>query len=143
MLVNNIKEIHQFAYCAYCSTVVGKVDNECVVFEQTPVIPYFHDTVLRNCGLYNGMRVENHAHYYEIVIRPITNIVPYKRLVVRVLDSHRYGTGNICSSFDERKLHGSKGVYQRYDECEPDSITNGLILAPSITSNMVIYKFCY
>lgn len=89
VLVSNIKEAHNFAYCAYCSIVVGKVDDDCVVFEQIPVIPYFHDTLLRNCGLYNSVRAGNHAHYYEIAIRPVTDIVPLKKLVVRVLDSYR------------------------------------------------------
>lgn len=139
-LVVNVRETQDFAYCAYCSTVVGKVDADCVMFERVPIIPYFHDTMLRNCGLYHGSSVDSHAHYYELVYRPVMDMVEKKKLVVRILNSHQYGNGNICSSFEERRIHGSKGVYKRYDQCEPDSVTNGLVLAPSITSNLVIIE---
>lgn len=142
-MTTNIRETNDFAYCAYCSTVVGKVDDDCIMFHRIPVIPYFHDTLLRNCGLYHNRTMKNHAHYYEITMRPILNMSLTNRLVVRVLDSRKYGSGTICSSFEDRRLYGNKEVYKRYEECEPDSVTKGLVLAPSITSNMVIIPlFC-
>lgn len=141
MLIVNIKEAGKVAHCFYCSSVVGKVDDDSILFDRCPTIPYFHDTMLRNCGLYHGRNVENHGHYYEIFVRPVVNMVSTNKLVIRVLNSYKYGNGNICSSFDDRRLKNSGGIYKRYEDCEPDSVTKGLVLAPSITSNLVIAYF--
>lgn len=138
VLVFNVKLTGENVYCAYCSSFVGNVADDFILLFRLSVIPYFHDTLLRSCGLHRDY-VDDHPHFYELTVRPALLSKRSEKLVVRVLDSRLYGQGNVCSSFDERKFVGQRRVYRRFDDCEPVTVSKGLTLAPSITSSMVIF----
>lgn len=136
-LVCNVKEVENIAYCAYCSTIIGDIVDDSIILVRLPVLTYYHDTILRSCGLHRP-NVTEHAHFYELTVRPVSGLARPEKLVVRVHDSFKHGIGNICSSFDKRRYADQSTIFKSFDGCEPDSITRGLTLAPSITSDLVI-----